>query len=240
MKICHLSISFNCLLVFHLFIILSLSRSPARSVFPSKRKQSRNYLLSLNVCRMCMSISQRDLCRKKGRDKISWMCSSFFRYVFCYRSRFLCRLWFSSSVSCCCVPNCVFFSSIATISVAAATVFPLFIYEAIVCLPVQLFLSAVCACVQYTHFILLFILFSSFTTKHKLPNLFTTSKRTKKRQQFYSLLSFFFVCLCAHTYTVVVCVCGFPLCWLSLGFWTPILYISVCVFCVCFSTPSRN
>lgn len=165
-----------------------------------------------------------------------------FRYVFCYRSRFLCRLWFSSSVSCCCVPNCVFFSSIATISVAAATVFLYLFTERLCVLPVQLFLSAVCACVQYTHFILLFILFSSFITKHKLPNLFTTSKRTTKRQQFYSLLSFFFSCACVLIPTRLLCAC---VVFLSVDYrWVSgrlfFIYLCVCVFCVCLSTPSRN
>jgi hypothetical protein len=145
-----MSISFNCLfLVFIIYHYLVY--------FLRKENKSNLFTFLLFSCVVCACVSQRDLCRKKTRKKGDGIPCTF------------------DFLSCCCVPNCVFcFFYAATITAAAAVFLYLFIKRLCVCV-CQLLLSAVClrACEQFTHFILLFSVFS-FRLLKKLPNLFTT------------------------------------------------------------------
>jgi hypothetical protein len=149
-----MSISFNCLfLVFH---YLSLSR-----FFPSKRKPIEPIYFSFVVC---ACVSQRDLCRKQTRkEKGDGIPCMFVFFCLCvYGSRFHCRLlffFFFCELLLCSELCFLFFFYAATITAAATVFLYLFIKRLSVCVFVS-FYYLLCVGVQFTHFILLFSVFS--------------------------------------------------------------------------------
>lgn len=139
-------------------------------------------------------------------------------------------------VSCCCVPNCVlcfFYAATITAAVTAAVFLYLFIKRLCVCMCVSFYyLLCVLACVQVTHFILLFLSLSFFFfVYYKLPNLFTTYKENKPTvilSSFFSL-SLFCVLVCSYLHGCCVCV-WFLFLLIIVGFLdTYTLYICMCV-----------
>jgi len=137
----------------------------------------------------------------------------------------------SSFVSCCCVPNCVFFYA-ATTTAAAAVFLYLFIKRLCVCVCVSFYYPLcvrACACRS----LILFCCFSVyfFFSPSFIQNSLIYSQVQRKKKP--TVILSFFSCACVLIPTRLLCVCGFFFCWLSLGFWIPILYISGCVYVCC-------
>lgn len=195
---------------------------------------------------VCVCGSPRDSCRKKQRERGDGIHCTFVLPSVCHGARWLGRLSLSFILvsCCCCVLNCVrCFYSTATIPAAtAAAVFPLFIDEACVCLCLFSFYHLLRASVWARSSLILFSS-SSLITKHKRNSLIYShvqrERETERNANSY-ILSLFFLFVWTHTDTAVVRACvWYSFCWVSLGFWIPILNISVCV-CVwlCVSTLS--
>jgi hypothetical protein len=126
---------------------------------------------------LCVRVFLKETCVEKKREKkeMEFPVRLIFLFMCLWLFRFLCRLFFFFCELLLCSKLCfLFFFYAATITAAAAVFLYLFIKRLCVCV-CQLLLSAVClrACEQFTHFILLFSVFS-FRLLKKLPNLFTT------------------------------------------------------------------
>jgi len=119
--------------------------------------------------------------------------------------------------------NCVFcFSKVATIT-AAATVFSfIYLLSDYICVCIS-FYYMLCvstrACMQFTHFILLFLLYHfifRLLKQNKKNSLIYSQLKRKKTHQptvillFFRFFSFFFcVLVCSYLNGCCVCVCGF-------------------------------
>lgn len=241
-----MSISFTCLflslsLSFSLvFIILFISLF---RLFPSKREKNLEPIYF--SCVVCTCVSQRDLCRKqKLRKKRRWnsfVCLLFFLLFMClwlsiYLSTFFLFFLF---VSCCCVPNCVFlFFFMPPLLLPPPLFSSIYLLSDCVCVCVcQLLLSAVClrACVQITHFILLFSVYFFFVSFIKKNSLIYSQLKREKNQQLYYLS--FCVLVCSYLHGCCVCVCGFLFFsvdyrWVSGCLYFIYLYVCMCVVCV--------
>ena len=133
--------------------------------FPRKAKKRKPiepiyvYLFFLLLC-VCVFLKETRVEKPKEMG-IPCMFSFLFRLCVWWFSRFLYRLFFFFFffVSCCCVPNCVFcFFYAATITAAATAAVFLYLFIKRLCVFMSAFIiCCVFACVQTTHFILLFL-----------------------------------------------------------------------------------
>lgn len=167
--------------LFHLFIIcfpfsrLSFEKRKFFEPIYFSIAHILSYISSVVYVFVCFSKRLVFRRKMKKRNEDDEFCSYVFLYhtvsvsfsvsisvhsVFLMALDFRCRLSFIFiSVSCCCVPNCVFSCCFLFLLPPPLLVFPsLFIYGAIVYLqPVQLFLFAVCVCAVHSFYFVFFV-----------------------------------------------------------------------------------
>jgi len=155
-KIC-VSICFNCLsFLVSSFSLFSPPKKKIEPIYFSSRVVCM-YAFLKETCSICVCVEKKNNKKKQNETKKKKRKKEFSMYAcvcfFSVCARFICRPFF---VSCCCVPNCVFYA----VAAAAAACFPIYLLCDYVCVCVyQLLLSAVCACARalFTHHFIFFV-----------------------------------------------------------------------------------